>query len=204
MSSPCRDRARGLAATVAGLALIAGPLGACRPDPERVEQRVESASVAREPAGAVQTSDLTAGRARVPPELGDRFAGDRDALESGRRLYQWFNCAGCHGAIGGGAIGPPLADTDWIYGATSTHVYRSIYEGRPEGMPAFGGRIPDDELWKLVAFVHSLGSGTPTAEQASTPRFDPDRAPGEQPQAPEQDPAKAPEGTDREGGDGAR
>ena len=38
------------------------------------------------------------------------------AVSEGKRLYNAYNCVGCH-AQGGGAIGPALMDSDWIYGS---------------------------------------------------------------------------------------
>ncbi len=78
------------------------------------------------------------------------------AISQGQQLYQQFNCGGCHGLAGGGAIGPPLMDATWLYGARPEDVYESIVEGRPNGMPAFGGKIPEAQVWQLVAYVRSL------------------------------------------------
>ena len=35
---------------------------------------------------------------------------------------------------------------------------KDIAEGRPFGMPAWGGRIPDDLIWKIVAYIKTLGT----------------------------------------------
>jgi cytochrome c oxidase cbb3-type subunit 3 len=83
------------------------------------------------------------------------------ALGEGQRLYTWFNCNGCHGLSGGGGIGPPLRDAQWIYGGTPSAVYTSIVTGRPNGMPAFGGRIPRFQARQLAAYVLSLGNAVP-------------------------------------------
>lgn len=81
------------------------------------------------------------------------------AVNDGQRLYHWMNCAGCHGA-GGGNMGPALMDARWIYGATPGAIHDSIAGGRPNGMPAFGGLLPDGEIWKIVAYVLTLsGNG---------------------------------------------
>jgi cytochrome c oxidase cbb3-type subunit 3 len=55
-------------------------------------------------------------------------------------------------------------DDEWIYGSSSANVYWTIVEGRPQGMPAFGGRIPEDEVWRIAAYVRSL-SGLPKDKQ---------------------------------------
>lgn len=56
-------------------------------------------------------------------------------------------------------MGPSLADGRWHFGGTPGEVFQSIYEGRPDGMPAWGGRIADDQIWRLVAYVRSLSAG---------------------------------------------
>jgi cytochrome c oxidase cbb3-type subunit 3 len=114
------------------------------------------ASWLAEPLGAVITSDLVAGPESMPPRVENPYAEEPDALVQGRQLFLSFNCAGCHGAAGGGGIGPPLADDDWIYGGTDANIYASIIQGRPYGMPAFGPMMSGEAVWKLAAYVKSL------------------------------------------------
>jgi len=92
-------------------------------------------------------------------QLTNPFEGDRSRITEGSALFVSYNCMDCHGADGSGAMGPSLADGRWHFGGTAGEVFQSIYEGRPEGMPAWGGRIPDDQIWRLVAYVQSLGAG---------------------------------------------
>ena len=92
-------------------------------------------------------------------QLTNPFEGDRSKVKDGAALFVSYNCMDCHGADGSGAMGPSLADGRWHFGGTAGEVFQSIYEGRPEGMPAWGGRIPDDQIWRLVAYVQSLGVG---------------------------------------------
>jgi len=77
------------------------------------------------------------------------------ALSQGKTLFRWFNCNGCH-AGGGGGMGPALMDDKWRYGNNPDEIYRSIMEGRPNGMPAFRGHIAEDQAWQLVAYVRSM------------------------------------------------
>jgi len=88
------------------------------------------------------------------------------ALSEGKRLYSAFNCIGCH-ANGGGDIGPALMDRKWLYGATPEDVYSSILDGRPNGMPAFRGRITEVQARQLTAYVRSL-SGQARAAAATS------------------------------------
>jgi cytochrome c oxidase cbb3-type subunit 3 len=53
-------------------------------------------------------------------------------------------------------MGPALMDDKWIYGSSSANIYATIVQGRPNGMPSFGGHIPEDQKWQLVAYVRSL------------------------------------------------
>jgi cytochrome c oxidase cbb3-type subunit 3 len=84
------------------------------------------------------------------------------AIAEGGRLYNWFNCVGCH-FHGGGGIGPPLMDEQWIYGSEPENIFASIVEGRPNGMPSFRGKIPNDQVWQLTAYVRSLSGLAPKA-----------------------------------------
>ena len=77
------------------------------------------------------------------------------AVSQGKRLFTLYNCTGCH-AQGGGANGPALMDDIWIYGAEPEAVFASIARGRPNGMPSFGNRVPEYEIWQLVAYVRSM------------------------------------------------
>jgi cytochrome c oxidase cbb3-type subunit 3 len=77
------------------------------------------------------------------------------AVSEGRRLFTSFNCVGCH-AHGGGGMGPALMDAWWIYGSEPVDIYAVIVEGKPNGMPAFGGKLTDPQIWQLVAYVRSL------------------------------------------------
>ncbi|MGK9167449.1 cytochrome c [Inquilinus limosus] len=82
------------------------------------------------------------------------------AMSQGKRLFQWYNCSGCH-ANGGGGSGPALIDDKWIYGSAIDNIVATIREGRPNGMPSFRGRIPDDEIWQIAAYVRSMGRFVP-------------------------------------------
>jgi cytochrome c oxidase cbb3-type subunit 3 len=77
------------------------------------------------------------------------------AVSQGKQLYHKYNCVGCH-ANGGGGMGPPLMDGAWIYGSSAEDIHRTIAEGRPNGMPAFGDKVPDEQIWKMAAYVRSM------------------------------------------------
>jgi cytochrome c oxidase cbb3-type subunit 3 len=65
-------------------------------------------------------------------------------------------------------MGPSLRDEQWIYGNSDAHVFSSISEGRAHGMPAWGTRVNQDQIWKLVTYVKTLRTpleGDPPEQQ---------------------------------------
>lgn len=83
------------------------------------------------------------------------FEGNAYAISQGQRYYRWFNCSGCH-ANGGGGMGPPLMDAEWRYGGRIEEIYQTIEQGRPNGMPSFGDKIPEEQIWQIAAYVRSM------------------------------------------------
>jgi cytochrome c oxidase cbb3-type subunit III len=84
------------------------------------------------------------------------YEGNAYAISQGQQLFDKYNCSGCH-FHGGGGIGPALMDEEWTYGSSPAQIYVSIAEGRPNGMPSWGGHIPDYQIWQLVTYVRSVG-----------------------------------------------
>jgi cytochrome c oxidase cbb3-type subunit 3 len=126
------------------------------------------------PASAERVAPVRIGTLQPGPPLPGRpvrgaYQGNAPGISEGQRLFDWYNCSGCHGH-GGGSIGPPLMDDAWIYGSDPENVFDSIAEGRPNGMPSFGGHIPEQQIWQLVAYVRSLDQLEPF--DAYAPRSD--------------------------------
>jgi cytochrome c oxidase cbb3-type subunit 3 len=147
-----------LAAALVLVALVTG----C----QREERHFQAAPPGATPPGIVRMSSNIPG----PPSPVDSSVGpygnNAYAVSQGQKLFSSFNCAGCH-SNGGGGMGPPLMDDEWVYGSEPRNIYESIVEGRPNGMPSWGGRIPDKNIWELVAYVRSLGGLTPSATRSA-------------------------------------
>jgi cytochrome c oxidase cbb3-type subunit III len=105
-------------------------------------------------------SDLVPGLPTPSQPVLSPYQENAYGIAEGKRLYSAFNCNGCH-AMGGGGIGPALMDYKWIYGSSPDQIYSTISQGRPNGMPAFGGRVPSQQIWQLVAYVQSLSVQVP-------------------------------------------
>jgi cytochrome c oxidase cbb3-type subunit 3 len=77
-------------------------------------------------------------------------------------------CAACHGPDGKGnqMIGAPnLTDGVWLHGWGEDRIVAMVNEGKTNVMPAQGGRLTEDQIRVLAAYVWSFSNGRP----ASTP-----------------------------------
>jgi cytochrome c oxidase cbb3-type subunit 3 len=122
---------------------------------ERERRKFPDAGAGSISSAEVRQSELQPG---PPTPYADAKNPDEEnayAVSEGKRLYELYNCAGCH-AHGGGDIGPPLMDDKWIYGSSPQNIYSVIVEGRPNGMPSFGGKIPEAQLSQIIAYVRSM------------------------------------------------
>lgn len=96
------------------------------------------------------------------PKLLNPFAGDPEAVKEGRKIFQSYGCPGCHGLMGGGGMGKPILDDTWIFGSDDETLYKLI-KGQIEQqtMPKTWAGIPDEHVWRLLAYVRSLYKGDP-------------------------------------------
>ncbi len=126
------------------------------------ERRVfDPGAISSQPVDAVQVSALHVGQMQSPPPTYSQYANSAYAVSEGKRLFEAYNCAGCH-QHGGGGIGPALMDAKWIYGSRPEQIHATIVQGRPNGMPTFAGKIPDYQVWELVAYVRSMSGQLPS------------------------------------------
>ena len=102
-----------------------------------------------------------------------QYYDNPDAVNAGKRLFVQYNCSGCHSS-GGGGMGPSLMDDEWIYGGRLEQIHQTLVEGRPNGMPAWGGKVPDEQLWQIATYVRSLSlPATLAAQNGATPSQSP-------------------------------
>lgn len=131
---------------------------------EREERRFREAPPAATAEPPVVMSELRPGTPLPDVDLEAPYDYNAYGIAEGKHLYTFFNCTGCH-AHGGGGIGPPLMDEEWIYGSEPENIFATIVEGRPNGMPSFRGRIPDHQVWQLVSYVRSMSGLVPADAQ---------------------------------------
>lgn len=125
---------------------------------------IEAGDTAAPPA--VRYDQYGAAGELAPPaeDLINPFRDDAGAAQQGELLFATMNCDGCHGEGALGFVGPSLVDGRWRYGGEDGALYHSIYYGRPQGMPAYGGMLPDATIWQLISYVRSqpIPDGVPT------------------------------------------
>ena len=138
------------------LIAICAALAGC----EREIRPFQEIEVASASSQKPMLTPLYAGPQRPPTPENSPFQENAYGIAEGKRLFSAFNCVGCH-ANGGGGMGPPLMDDEWIYGYYPDQIFRTILEGRPNGMPAFRGRIPDYQVWSIAAYVRSMSGLVP-------------------------------------------
>jgi mono/diheme cytochrome c family protein len=86
-------------------------------------------------------------------------------LAAGKEIYdRTAGCAACHGqglaGDGPGAVGqarPPRNFTDCTAMASFDLLqhYAAVVNGRPPGMPAFGGRLSNEQIWQVIMYERS-------------------------------------------------
>ena len=88
----------------------------------------------------------------------------KKSIAQGRSMFV-RNCAGCHGNDGKATVDVVADATDltspklWKNGTSDGEIFRSIRDGQSASMPAFQPQIhPEEDLWYLVNFIHSLWS----------------------------------------------
>jgi mono/diheme cytochrome c family protein len=116
-------------------------------------------------AGAASSSAASSGpqvaQASGAKKL-NKFTGDAAAIQQGRALYLQNGCSGCHGVGGGGGMAPAIVDDIWKFGSDDETLFKLIKGKIPEQtMPRVYESLPDEEVWKILAYIRSQYSGDP-------------------------------------------
>jgi cytochrome c oxidase cbb3-type subunit III len=106
----------------------------------------------------VPVTHLAPGASPSRPTIKNPAQGDPQATSRGMQYFINFNCNGCHADNGGGGMGPSLSDDRFLYSSEPENIYLSIYQGRPNGMPAWGAVLPDAVIWDLVTYIGKLSN----------------------------------------------
>lgn len=93
------------------------------------------------------------------------FAGTKD-FTAGKKIFA-ANCAACHGANGGGIVGPNMTDDCYLYGSDVHSMVNTILNGKAsKGMLAFKATLKEDEIEQVAFYVRSLrGTNVPNGKK---------------------------------------
>jgi mono/diheme cytochrome c family protein len=88
------------------------------------------------------------------PAAANPFAGNADAVKSGRQIFLNTGCYNCHGIEAkGGGIAPDLTASK----LDAQQMFRTIHDGRPGTlMPSWAKELSSDEIWKVITYLQSL------------------------------------------------
>jgi mono/diheme cytochrome c family protein len=83
-----------------------------------------------------------------------------DVVE-GRKLYLTYGCVGCHGVGGGGGMGKPILDDEWIFGSDDETLFKLIRGDIPkQTMPsAIGKVLTDEQVRQVIVYVRFIYQG---------------------------------------------
>src|SRR5688572_23230038 len=94
----------------------------------------------------------------------------QDVVE-GRQIYLTYGCVGCHGVSGGGGMGKPILDDQWIFGSDDDTLFKLIRGDVPkQTMPnSIGKALTDDQVRKVILYVRSIYEGDKTKVNWTVP-----------------------------------
>jgi cytochrome c(L) len=149
---------RPLLASVALLAACAGARSSAAAEPAASAP----APTQSPPAAAAAPAEGAAGAQKGGGKKLNKFTGNPAAVKEGRALYLQYGCSGCHGVGGGGGMAPPITDDVWKFGSDDGTLFKLI-KGQiaEQTMPKVYANLPDEEVWKILAYVRSVYAGDP-------------------------------------------
>ena len=87
--------------------------------------------------------------------------GNPAAIQGGMGIFR-SRCADCHGMDASGVRAPDLRQV-WVSGRTDDGLFQTLRNGVPgTEMPSVGVRTPDEEIWKVLAYLRTLAASAPT------------------------------------------
>src|SRR5262245_62256281 len=109
---------------------------------------------------------ISAAHAQGPATKNPR-ADDPNAIRAGLARFQ-LSCAECHGIDAKGVFGPDLTIL-WAAGASEERTFDTVRRGvQGSSMPA--SRMPDDEIWAVLAYLRTLAPSVPPPPQTGDPQ----------------------------------
>jgi len=109
-----------------------------------------------EPAGGSEAAPAPDLDAAVPEQMSKlaELLADPAAVARGQGLFRAVCTGYCHSTRPADRVAPDLFDCEWALGGDDEEIFATITEGVPDTqMLGFGGKIENDDLWKIVAYL---------------------------------------------------
>lgn len=117
-------------------------------------------------AGAAQVAEYQAKAKDLVNEKTVTLLTEASDIEAGKSAFVQY-CAVCHGADGGGIVGPNLTDKFWIHGGDVKDVFTTVKYGvQGKGMKSWQQELSPKMIAQVSAFVLSLQGTTPASPKA--------------------------------------
>jgi cbb3-type cytochrome c oxidase subunit III len=90
---------------------------------------------------------------------------------AGRTIYLTYGCVGCHGVSGGGGMGKPILDDEWIFGSDDATLFQLIRGEVPkQTMPStIGKALTDEQVRQVILYVRHIYQGDPAKMNWAAP-----------------------------------
>ena len=118
-------------------------------------------------AAGAQDEDVMPALRNSQADVESSYVGNPEAIKAGNQLYL-IVCSGCHGPSGEGGRGPSLVRGNRVRQVSNVKLFEAIQKGVPgTDMPPFP--LPDEQIWRLVAFTRSLVASAYESEVPGDP-----------------------------------
>lgn len=135
--------------------------------PAATQSPAIEASPSPPPAAVAQPPEASAANANRPAAAATANANKKEEPKpataqlskiNAAELYKAQMCAGCHGAQGKSSLpgAPDFTDPAWQKKSSDAHLIGAIKKGNPPLMPAYSGKLGDDEIKALVGYIRGF------------------------------------------------
>lgn len=98
------------------------------------------------------------------------FHGSAEHIDAGRATFRIY-CSPCHGIRAEGGDGPDLARGVYEAGDSDANLFDVISDGvAGSEMSAFGGRMNENSIWRIVAYLRSVTQNEPAVAAGDASR----------------------------------
>lgn len=164
----------------AGQPAEAPAAGPTAPDQDPASGQTPGEQAAARGIGPDTAMPAPSGPAKPIPQI-EPIEASPQMVEEGKKLYFTAGCNACHGGTGGGGMCPSLINNIWVYGSDDSTLHALVKEGSQAMqttygharvgkenvvglMMPFGQVLTDEEISKILAYVHSINPTTGKGE----------------------------------------